>query len=113
MRLNEYQNLSKRTLPNKGIRDNLSNYGMGIVGEAGEVTDYLKKVLHHGHKLSVDKLKEELGDILHYAAGLATFLDLTLEEIAYENIEKLKKRYPDGFSEEASRNREEYKCQNG
>lgn len=108
MRLNEYQNLSKRTLPNKGLRDNLSNYGMGIAGEAGEVVDALKKVLHHGHDLEVDKVKKELGDCLHYIAGIATFLDLTLEEIAYENIEKLKKRYPSGFSEEASRNREEY-----
>ena len=105
MRLNEYQNLSKRTLPEGELKDKLANYGMGIAGEASEVTDELKKAVFHGHDLNVDKIKKELGDCLHYIAGIATFLDLTLEEIAYENIEKLKKRYPDGFSEKASRNR--------
>ncbi|GIN93350.1 nucleotide pyrophosphohydrolase [Siminovitchia terrae] len=105
MRLNEFQELSKRTLPKGELKDKLANYGMGIAGEAAEVTDELKKVVFHGHDLSVDKVKKELGDNLHYIAGIATFLGLTLEEIAYENIQKLKERYPTGFSEEASRNR--------
>lgn len=105
MRLNEYQNLSKRTLPNDGLKDNLTNYALGLVGESAEVSEHVKKAVFHGHKLDVDKLKEELGDQLHYAAGLASFLGLTLEEIAYDNIKKLEKRYKDGFSKEASRNR--------
>ncbi len=105
MRLNEYQNLSKRTLPEGELKDKLANYGMGIAGEAAEVTDELKKVVFHGHDLDADKIKKELGDCLHYIAGIATFIGLTLEDVAYSNIKKLEKRYPSGFSEEASRNR--------
>lgn len=108
MRLNEYQNLSKRTLPNDGLKDNLTNYALGLVGESAEVSEHIKKVVYHGHKLDPEKVKGELGDVLHYAAGLASFLGLTLEDVGYSNIQKLKARYPDGFNEDASRNREEY-----
>jgi len=45
MNLNEYQKLSRRTLPKKNRFNNLSNYAMGLCGEAGEVTDELKKVI--------------------------------------------------------------------
>ena len=113
MRLNEYQELSKRTFPaNKGqsisVKEkNLANYGMGISGEAGEVTDLLKKCLFHGHKLEREEVIKELGDVMHYVAGIAYMFDTSLEEVATANIEKLRKRYPDGFSMEASVNRED------
>lgn|SRR5690625_3993800 len=105
MNLNEYQTLSRRTLPKDNYFSNLSNYGMGLSGEAGEVTDELKKFLYHGHKLDIEKVKGELGDVLHYVAGIATMLELDLSDIAKYNIEKLKKRYPIGFSKERSINR--------
>lgn len=103
--MNEYQKLSSRTFPNGSIRDNLSNYALGLTGESGEVADAIKKTIYHGHQLDVDEIKKELGDVLHYVAGLADFLGLTLEEIAFGNIEKLKARYPNGFSEKDSINR--------
>lgn len=105
MRLNEYQTLSSRTFPKDEFKDKLSNYALGLTGEAGEVADLIKKALYHGHKLDSVEIKKELGDVMHYVAGLAEFLGFTLEEIGFENIEKLKTRYPNGFSEEASRNR--------
>ncbi|TDQ39209.1 nucleoside triphosphate pyrophosphohydrolase family protein [Aureibacillus halotolerans] len=109
MKLNDYQNLSKRTLPGEHLSqvERVSNYAMGLSGEAGEVTDLLKKQLFHGHRLDPSALAYELGDVLHYVAGLATMHGLTLEQVATQNITKLAKRYPDGFSEEASRGRQD------
>ncbi|MFT8319331.1 MAG: nucleoside triphosphate pyrophosphohydrolase family protein [Bacillus sp. (in: firmicutes)] len=120
MKLNEYQEMSKRTMPTVGdviIQDGCevvlteslikANYAMGISGEAGEVTDLLKKQLFHGHAIDPKKVKKELGDVMHYAAGLATLYGFTLEEVTTENIDKLMKRYPEGFSSERSVNRVE------
>ncbi|QAA35234.1 nucleotide pyrophosphohydrolase [Clostridium manihotivorum] len=74
------------------------NGALGLGGEAGEVQDYIKKVLFHGHKLDKEKLKEELGDVLWYIGYLAYIQGMTLEEIAIANIEKLLLRYPNGFN---------------
>jgi len=84
---------------------NVANYALGIAGEAGEVADAVKKEIFHGHTSDREALKKELGDVLHYVAGLAWMYGFTLDEVATANIQKLMARYPDGFSEEASRNR--------
>ena len=55
-----------------------------------------------GHALDRERLAKELGDIAWYLAEAATALDLSLEEILKANIEKLKKRYPEGFDETRS-----------
>lgn len=116
MTLNEYQELSKRTMPSivtdpdYSKEKAISNYAMGLAGEAGEVVDAIKKELFHGHEHDTTRqiVKKELGDALHYLSGLATLYGFTLEEIAKANINKLKERYPDGFDPERSRNRKEY-----
>lgn len=108
MYLNEYQSQASRTLNEKvSIILNTSNLSMGLCGEAGEVVDYLKKVYFHGHELDNVKLKHELGDVLWYISGIATVHKIDLRDIAVSNIEKLKKRYPDGFDQNKSKNREE------
>ena len=108
MNFNEYQELSCRTAPKEEYwRYEFANYGLGIAGEAGEVADLIKKALYHGHDIPVKDLKKELGDVLWYLTQIARVNNLSLEDIAIENIEKLKKRYPDGFSQEASINRED------
>jgi NTP pyrophosphatase (non-canonical NTP hydrolase) len=105
MKLNDYQELSKRTMPKADIKKVSANYAMGLSGEAGEVTDLLKKWIFHKHDLDRMELKKELGDVLHYVAGLCTLHHFTLEEVATHNIEKLMKRYPSGFDIEKSINR--------
>lgn len=104
--LKEYQELSKRTLPSfngsQEQKDALTNYAMGLTGEAGEVVDLLKKVLFHGHELDKEKVIGELGDTLHYLSGLCTILNIDLEGVASYNVAKLKRRYPNGFSQAAS-----------
>lgn len=107
--LNEYQRRSMRTAEDTGDYADwafqMSGFGLGIAGEAGEVADYLKKVLHHGHDLDQQRIKKELGDVLWYVQGIASRCGLTLEEVAQANIDKLMSRYPEGFTSEASINR--------
>jgi NTP pyrophosphatase (non-canonical NTP hydrolase) len=107
MKLNDYQEISKRTMPNKDIKKDSANYAMGLAGETGECVDLLKKWIFHKHDLDRMELKKELGDVLHYLSGLCTLHHFTLEEVATANIEKLMKRYPNGFDPNKSINRTE------
>ena len=105
-KLDEYQVLASRTLTSDMTRHEASSMlSMGLAGEAGEVVDLLKKHLYHGHPLNEDQLSRELGDLLWYVAGLCTEYGVDLSTVASMNIEKLNRRYPEGFSHEASRNR--------
>ena len=109
MTLNDYQKIAYRTsnpdLTNRGL---IENGVMGLCGEAGECIDIVKKAMFQGHKLDREKLIEELGDTLWYAAQLATGLDISLDDVAQHNVDKLMKRYPDGFDSERSVHRPEY-----
>lgn len=108
MTINEYQKLAMTTLnPDLDKKDVLINGVMGLCGESGEVIDIVKKHLAQGHELDRDKIIKELGDVAWYIAEIATVLDVELEEVLTLNIEKLKKRYPEGFSTESSIHREE------
>ena len=108
MTVNEYQKLAMTTLnPELTRKEVLINSVMGLCGESGEAIDIVKKWLAQGHELDRDKLAKELGDICWYLAETATALDLSLEEIMISNIEKLKRRYPEGFDASRSVNRTE------
>ena len=104
----EYQKLAARTLidrPDFVIPDQeiMAVWDViGLVGEAGEVADLIKKGVFHRHGLDLPKIEEELGDILWYIAALCTTLGLDMSQIMQANIEKLKVRYPNGYSSEGS-----------
>ena len=105
---NEYQTLAMTTLnPALSQKDVLINSVMGLCGESGEAIDIVKKWLAQGHQLDKEHLAKELGDIAWYLAEAATALDLNLEDILEANIEKLKKRYPEGFDIHRSLERNE------
>ena len=107
MTINEYQELAMKTVNPKLNKDEiLINSVMGLCGESGEAIDIVKKWFAHGHELDREHLKKELGDIAWYLAEASTALDLTLEEILEANIEKLRKRYPEGFETKRSVDRE-------
>lgn len=108
MNMNEYQALVQRTCNiTNAPDDKIMNGCMGLNGEAGDYFDLLKKAGFQGCELVREKLIEEMGDVLWYCAELACGLGVTLEEVAQRNIDKLRRRYPEGFSAERSRNREE------
>ena len=75
---------------------------LGVVTEAGEIADVLKKHLIYGKTLDKVNLKEELGDVAWYVALLIRRLETSFEKIFDVNIEKLYVRYPEKFTEEAA-----------
>lgn len=105
MKLNDYQDKCLRTLPDLNREEILINGVLGMNGESGEVADELKKFLFHGHKFNKGKLVEEIGDVLWYISTTLYGLGISLEECAEKNINKLKKRYPDGFDSSQSEKR--------
>ena len=106
-----FQELAARTLltkPDCNLSDNdimLIWNAIGLAGESGEVCENIKKSIFHQHGLNKEKLAEELGDVLWYAAALATRAGLDLNTIMEQNINKLKQRYPNGYTSEDSKNR--------
>lgn len=103
MKINEYQQLAMTTLnPELSKRDVLLNSVMGLCGESGEAIDLVKKHLMQGHDFDREKFARELGDIAWYLAEAATAIDMDLETILQMNIDKLKKRYPEGFDSQKS-----------
>ena len=107
MTINEYQQRAMATLnPNLKDRDVLINSVMGLCGESGEAIDIVKKWLAQGHLLDKAHLASELGVVAWYLAEAATALGLDLEDILQANLDKLERRYPEGFSTEKSVSRE-------
>ena len=86
-------------------KDVLINSVMGLCGESGEAIDIVKKWLAQGHALDKEHLAKELGDIAWYLAEAATALDLSLGDILQANLDKLEKRYPNGFETRRSLSR--------
>jgi len=108
MTINEYQKLALTTLnPALDKKDVLINGVMGLCGEAGEAIDMVKKHLAQGHELDREKLAKELGDVAWYLAETAHAIGYDLETILQMNIDKLRARYPEGFSAERSVKRAE------
>lgn len=103
MEINEYQKSAMSTLnPMLDKKDVLINSVMGLCGESGEAIDIVKKWLMQGHELDKEHLIKELGDVAWYLAEAATALDVPLETILCGNLDKLQKRYPNGFDTQAS-----------
>lgn len=111
MTADEYQQLAARTLigaPDAAYSPAdimLVWNALGLAGEAGEVADTIKKAVFHQHGVDREELIKELGDVLWYVAALCTKLDVSLAEVMTRNIEKLKRRYPDGYSSGDSKKR--------
>jgi len=99
-RLNTYQTQSRRTWNLVHTDHPIVYPTLGLVNEAGEFAGKVKKIFRdkNGNISNADReaLKHELGDVLWYLAQLCTELDLTLEEVAQANLEKLFSRLERG-----------------
>lgn len=104
--MNYVKNAVRTVNKNLTEKELILNGALGLCGESGEVADIIKKHTFQGHVLDVDKLKDELGDVFWYIALLCDVCGFTFEEIQEHNINKLKKRYPEGFEEQKSIDRE-------
>lgn len=97
MTLNEYQKLAERTMnPNLTPEQTEAHALYGLSAEVGEIHGIYQKV-YQGHEMDYIALTEEMGDVLWMLAELATVFGIRLEDIAIQNIDKLRKRYPGGF----------------
>ncbi len=106
MDANTYQEQAMRTAASiTDFRDGIITAALGLTGEAGEVADHVKKWVAQGHSLDREKLVKETGDVLWYVALLCKVLDVSMGEVMQANIEKLRARYPEGFTSEQSINR--------
>ncbi len=107
MNIHEYQKLASRTRPDLGDDfNNQLHMVMGISTEAGELLDVYKKRLAYNKELDLINIGEELGDISWYWIELCELLGFDPEVLFTINIEKLKERFPDKFSEDKAINRD-------
>jgi NTP pyrophosphatase (non-canonical NTP hydrolase) len=96
MNLQEYQNLCKLTAKKfDNDEKEIMTWGLGVAGEAGDVAGCIKKTFSHDNDQK-QGIKENIGDMLWYAAMICNFFNWNFDEVLQENIEKLKKRYPEG-----------------
>lgn len=96
MKLNEYQEKAQATAVYPAMGMNYSYPALGLVGEAGEVAEKIKKVIRDQDGVLTDENKteiaKELGDVLWYIAIMANEMGVTLQEVAEQNLEKLMSR---------------------
>ena len=87
----------------RNIKEQLIIGALGLSGEVGEFIEHIKKTYFHGKELNLQKCVLELGDILWYINFSANALGTSLERVAQANNEKLRLRYPNGFSIEEAK----------
>ena len=108
MRMSDYQELAQRTSRRDlSQTEHVMNGVLGLSGETGEVADLVKKHYYQDGREISEALHDELGDVLWYLVEIAAAMGWTLADIAEANIEKLRRRYPDGFDADRSLHREE------
>jgi NTP pyrophosphatase (non-canonical NTP hydrolase) len=106
MTLDEYQAAAARTTnPKLDDQQRLLDAAAGLSEEAGEILGLARKHVYQSHELNRERLKVELGDALWCLATTAGSAGLTLDEVAAGNVAKLGARYPQGYSDAASRER--------
>jgi NTP pyrophosphatase (non-canonical NTP hydrolase) len=102
MDLNEYQKLCKLTAKKDFATSNeeIMTWGLGITGEAGDVASCIKKTLAHKKDVK-EGIKENIGDMFWYSAMICNFFGWSMQDILAQNLEKLKQRFPQGFTYDA------------
>jgi NTP pyrophosphatase (non-canonical NTP hydrolase) len=99
MDYNEFQMACRRTAKTETNDEKMAHALEGLISEVGEIADTIKKYKRYGKALDIDNLKEEIGDVDYYLSMLADSIRASRELCAVDNVEKLKRRYPDQFSE--------------
>lgn len=91
-------------LSNDGL---LTLAAIGLAGESGETIEHIKKYLFNGKTLNRTEILKELGDVRAYMEILLHAVGSSIEEIERINVEKLRLRYPDGYSNAAAQARKD------
>jgi NTP pyrophosphatase (non-canonical NTP hydrolase) len=101
---NNFEAMNER-LKDDGLK-RLLHAGIGLSTESGEFLDALKKHIFYGKDLDKVNLAEEMGDLFWYLAIVSDELGVKMEDVMERNIQKLKARYGEKFSEEKAENRD-------
>jgi NTP pyrophosphatase (non-canonical NTP hydrolase) len=104
MQFSDYQTQSRVTAAYPDLNNNFIYPTLGLVGEAGELAEKVKKLMRDKAMFTpadvTDEVKaevlKELGDVLWYTAQLATEFGVNLDQVAEQNMEKLKSRMERG-----------------
>jgi NTP pyrophosphatase (non-canonical NTP hydrolase) len=95
-----YQKKARETAKYPNLGSNNIYPTLGLVGEAGEVAEKVKKVIRDKNSIFDEEsklaIKKELGDVLWYLSNLCTEFNFSLDEVALNNLEKLKLRAAKG-----------------
>lgn len=102
MTLDQYQELAMRTAKPMEFQMALIHGALGLTSDAGEAATEVKSHVVYGKPLNGEALAKELGDVLWFVTYTAWTLGMDLEEIANINIDKLRARYPDGYTDKAA-----------
>lgn len=111
----DYNVIAERFVSDVGYNDNvvgnpetidLLHTSLGVVTEAAELADMLKKHIFYGKPIDTVNIKEECGDVLWYLAIICRRYNVTFEQLMEDNITKLKKRFPNRFTEHDANNRD-------
>lgn len=104
--VDRYQAEAMRTcsIPYNETGAMMSHAVFGLCSEAGEVAGIFQKT-YQGHEAEPDHLKKELGDVLWMVAEACTASGLKMSDVMQTNLDKLRKRYPEGFDSEHSLHR--------
>lgn len=101
MNFEQYQAAAVRTLKRgQSQQFDLNHMALGVAGEAGELVDCIKKHTVYGKPLDEENLAEEIGDALWYLVNICNLMGWNLATIAEGNIDKLRTRYPEKYSDE-------------
>jgi NTP pyrophosphatase (non-canonical NTP hydrolase) len=86
-------------------QDRLVENTLGLVGEAGEVAEKIKKLIRDKSRFSNEEILKELGDVVFYATALANIYGGGLQEVVDLNIAKLDDRQKRGTLKGSGDNR--------
>lgn len=109
MNFKHYQEKARETAIYPDMGSEFTYPALGLVGEAGEIANKLKKVIRDNNGVLSDEVRnsvsKELGDCLWYIAQLATEMGSNLEDIAQDNLDKLASRKERGVIQGSGDNR--------
>lgn len=100
MHIHEFQSLAMITAKELPRQVALLHLVSLLADEVGELASAIKKAEVYQQKYDFENIEEEIGDILWATAYAANVFGMSLETCARKNLDKLAKRYPDGYSDE-------------
>lgn len=105
---NQYQERAAHTInKSNNILEQRQHALFGMASEVGEIHGIFQKH-YQGHSINYTELKQEIGDLLWFIAEFCTASGWDMEYIMQMNLDKIERRYPDGFEEKRSVERPEY-----